>query len=117
MHLVEVRLKGLRDAHEAAKALAEKKSAETLAAISGEAWSLLADVAGEFHGQHRAAFKDAAVQYAAHPAQADQLVNLFPFFLDYLRTIRRFRDNGADPARLLGYLAAAMEGEDFLMTP
>jgi hypothetical protein len=117
MHLVEARLKELMAAHEAAKALAENKSAETLAAISGEAWSFLADVVGEFHGQHRAAFKDAAVQYATCPAQADQIVNLFPFFLDYLRAIRRFRENGADPARLLQFLGDALEGQDYLMAP
>jgi antitoxin (DNA-binding transcriptional repressor) of toxin-antitoxin stability system len=117
LHLVEVRLKELRDAHEAAEALAKNKSAETLAAISDEAWSFLADVAGDFHGQHRAAFKDAAVQYATRPAQADQLVNLFPFFHDYLRAIRRFRENGADPARLLQFLGDALEGQDYLMAP
>ena len=82
-----------------------------------ESWNLLAEVGAEFHGQHRAAFNDAAVQYAARPAQADQLLNFFPFFLNYLRAIRRFRDNGADPARLLQFLGDALEGRDFLMAP
>ena len=35
LHLVEVRLKELRGAHESAEALAKEKTAETLAAISG----------------------------------------------------------------------------------
>ena len=114
-HLVDVRLKELSEKRERAEAEGRKKSAEALDALAGEAHNLLADVAKDLHDQHRTAFEAAAVQYATTPAQSHQLVNLFPFFVNYLRAIRRFQENGNDPARLLQFLGAALEGKDFLM--
>jgi hypothetical protein len=116
-HLVEIQIKELRGSHEKAAAVAHKESAETLAALSDEARNVLADVAKDFHDQHRTAFEDASSQYATTPTQASQLVNLFPAFLRYLRAIRQFRETGADPERLLQWLGEALDRRDFLMLP
>jgi hypothetical protein len=40
---------------------------------------------------------------------------MIPWFLTYLKRIRAFRDGYTDPARLLEFLGAALECQDFLM--
>jgi hypothetical protein len=114
-HLVDVRLKELRGKHEVTEAEARNKSAATLAATRSETRDILIQIANDFQDQHRKSFESACLQYVNFPEQANQLVNLFPFFLRYKLAIRHFVEHRVEPIQLLEWLGAALAGRDFLM--
>jgi len=118
LHLVELQIKDLQDAHSKAVELARQQRAQALDSISSEARAALADIAAEFQRQHREQLERAIGQYAVRDiAEAHNLVNLLPWVLYYLKRIRAFRDSAFEPDQLIEYLAAALGGKDFLMTP
>jgi hypothetical protein len=118
LHLVELQIKALQDERDKAAELARQKRAQALQSLGAEAVALLADIAGSFQRQHQDALEAAISQYAVcHSAEARNLIRMIPWFLQYLRNIRAFRDNGATPDLLLEWLGAALENKDFLMLP
>jgi hypothetical protein len=118
LHLVELQIKGLQDAHSKAVELARRERAQALDSVGSEARGVLAEVAASFLGQHREHLQDVINQYATpRTAETRNVMGLLPWFLQYERNIRRFCDGGADPARLLQFLGDALGGVDFLMPP
>jgi hypothetical protein len=118
LHLVQLQISELQGARSKAEDLAQEKSAETLESLRVEARNLLVEVASGFQAQHHEALENAIGQYATNgTAHARNVIKLLPWFLQYLRNIRTFRDSYTAPARLLEWLNAALKSEDFLMKP
>ena len=118
LHLVELQISELQGARSKAEEIAQKQSAATLDSLSGEAEILLVEVATSFQRQHKEALEAAIAQYAVcHSAEARNLIQMIPWFLQYLQNIRAFRDGYTAPAQLVEWLEAALNSEDFLMKP
>jgi hypothetical protein len=116
LHLVGLQITEIERSQAGALELAQEESAETLASLTAEARGLLIEIATGFQGQHKQALIEAVGQYAnRHSAEAANVVRLIPWFNFYLKRIRAFQDSYTDPARLLEFLGAALECQDFLM--
>ena len=115
LRLVEGQVSALQASRDKAQQLADQESADLVDALSGEAHSLLTDVAVAFESQHREHLEAEITPYAGNPSRVPQMLNFFPVPLEYLRRIRRFREHSAEAKSLVGFLTAALDNKDFLM--